>query len=443
MTNPATTWYGDYQELTNGPSARSLAESFEAELAEIGRNRFPRACEPIIVRRASYRQLLDDTKRLLALHSEAVLRLAGDDAGRVSALGADPDDFPRFCADEDFEQRHAVDVCRADVLISADGPKFLELNVGAGIGGILEFEIERRIWEQVQTTAGGPSFGAPGIYELMAALVKRTFGELGAAGPLLLVGTVADPGKTSRYFDLQIQLLREHGVSTRVAEIGSLADAMRQHPNRPVLGLMQFGEREANTIGIDLSPLATAMADGLYGIPSQSARLLDSKKVLALLSEQPAWLAPSDREVVRRTVPWSRIVGDRKVEWRDAGHELPELLLDRQEEFVLKGSAGYSSQEVFFGNAMTPDEWRGLIDRAVESEYFIAQEVVVGVRHPVKAMMDLSGNVESVLANARISPFVIGNTATGCYSRFDPNDRVGPIARPFGAWPACILPGPR
>lgn len=55
---------------------------------------------------------------------------------------------------------------------------------------------------------------------------------------------------------------------------------------------------------------------GLTAIPSQSARLVDSKKMLARLSEGLPWMSDAGRALVSRFVPWTRIVRDRIVHWR-------------------------------------------------------------------------------------------------------------------------------
>jgi hypothetical protein len=85
---------------------------------------------------------------------------------------------------------------------------------------------------------------------------------------------------------------------------------------------------------------------------------------LALLSEKPGWLSDEDRDLVRKFVPWNRIVRA----------ELPDRLLDEPGRFVLKGSSGLSGKEVYFGAHCAPGEWRQLVASAVESEYYVAQE---------------------------------------------------------------------
>lgn len=435
-------WFGEYTPHDADPDPRKLAVMVETDLAEIGRGRFPRAYEPMIVPLASYRSLLAATQRLLELHRRAVQRLGADNVARVAALKADPRDYPRFGPDPAFEIEHSIDVSRSDVVIAEDGPKFVELNVGAGIGGILEFELDRRIWERVRRESGVRPLPAPSLYGLLADLVKRVCSGLGISPAALLISSLLDPGKTKRYMDTQIALLAEHGVHASFADLSSLREVVGSSDSAGLIGIVQFAEREANANGWDMTPLSDAVNAGLIAVPSQTARLLDSKKVLALLSEGFDWMTEDELGLVRRYVPWSRVVGDRTVVWQGRTHELPELLLDRPECFVLKGAAGYSSQEVFFGSNTPTADWKQLVTSAVESEYYIAQEVVTPLRHPLRALLDQDGTIETVSANPRVCPFSVGGVPTGCYMRFDPSERIGPVGRANGAWPGIVVGAP-
>ncbi|MGW3123454.1 hypothetical protein ACWDBW_41145 [Streptomyces sp. NPDC001107] len=439
-SSSAGSWFGEYRPRTGGPSPTQLAATFENDLSEIARTRFPRAFEPMTVPLQSYRELLWATQRVLELQRRAVIELAPDSAGRVEALKADPADLPRLGMDEAFEAAHAIDFSRADVVVAEDGPKFVEFNVGAGVGAQLEFELERRIWRDVSRETGEPEPTATSLYELIAGLVTRTCADLRIEPSVLLVGALDDPAKTTRYFDTQIRLLGEFGVQARFADLKTLlGEESRYTGSAARLGIVQFAEREANNCGWDMSPLVKATQQGLIALPSQTARLVDSKKVLALLSAGLPWMSQEDHEVVRRYVPWTRIVADRQADWRGRSHQLPRLLIEQQEHFVLKGAAGYSSQEVFFGLSTPSDEWERLVASAVQSEYYVAQEVVMPVRHPIQALLDENGNTEDVMANPRISPFCVGGVATGCSMRFNPTDQIGPVTRPYGAWPGVLL----
>jgi hypothetical protein len=435
-----STWFGEYAPRRGGPASDQLARVFETELTDIAKSRFPRAFEPLVVPTASYRELMRATETLLQLQRKAVENLAPTSQGRIATLKADVADLPRITNEESYEIGHAVDICRADVVVGSDGPKFVEFNVSGGVGAMLEYEIESRVWQGVCHDAGQPGIVAPSLYNLIARLIEKTCRSLGRDPSVLLIGTLADPGKTTRYFETQVALLKGHGVSARFQDLETLPDVIASSSGfADVVGLIQLSEREANNCGWNLSALSAATNAGLFALPSQTARLVDSKKVLALLSEGLAWMSADDIAIVDRYVPWSRIVGERRVRWNGAERDLVPLLIEEQGAFVLKGAAGYSSQEVYFGLTTPEQEWIDLVQEAAESEYYIAQELVTAVRHPMQVLVDQEGTIESVLANTRISPFCVGGVATGCSMRFDPSGRVGPVTRPYGAYPGVLV----
>lgn len=436
-------WFGKYKARTTEIPSKWIAEILMHDMREISMGGFPIAAEPIVVPLGSYGGLLDVTRRLLELQHTAVVNLAPDQNGRMAALKADPASFPRFTPDEAFEMRHSADVARADVMIGEGGPQFIEFNVGAGISGMVQFELQRRIWQRIRSEAGELALTGVDLFAQFAGVIARTCAELGIAPSALLIGTLDDPGKTRRHFDVQIELLRGHGIPARFAELRHLLEqAGPTEKFENLLGVIQFSENEANALGWDMSPLLSAMEADLTAVPSQSARLVDSKKVLALLSEGLPWMSVEDRDLVRRFVPWSRVLGDRRVEWRGQMYELPRLLIERQELFVLKGAAGLSAQEVFFGANTSAQEWEQLVRAAAESEYYAAQEIVTAIRHPVQVMLDESGRMDTILANSVISPFCVGGVAAGCHVRFDSATRLGPVSRSSGAMLGCLLGAP-
>ncbi|MEV4661057.1 hypothetical protein AB0J85_03825 [Micromonospora echinofusca] len=417
------------------PSAR-VAEILAEHMRDIPMGGFPIAAEPVVVPLDAYRELLAATRRLVELSHQTVLRLAPDLAGRMAALRVDPAEYQRANPDEAFELRHTGDVVRADVVIGEDGPRFVELNVGAGIGGMVQFEQQRRAWHRVRSAAGLPPLAGEDIFALFAELLRRTCAELRLPAGALLIGTLEDPGKRGRVNDMQVQLLGEHGLPARFARLPHLLDEIRP---TDLLGVVQFCEDEAGQLGWDVTPLLTAIKGGMHAVPSQTSRLVDSKKVLAWLSEGLPWMSEQDRELVRRFVPWSRVLGERRVHWRGRAYELPRLLVERQEHFVLKGAAGLSSLEVFFGATTEPERWAELVRTGTESEYYVAQELVTPVRRPVRVMLDESGRTDEVLANPVISPFCVGGVPTGCLMRFDTATGPGAVTVKSGAMLGCLL----
>ncbi|MGW5052677.1 hypothetical protein [Actinokineospora sp. NPDC004072] len=402
---------------------------------------FPLALQPLVLANAAFHELLRATADLVALLRKAAWHCGSDRDARIAALGIDPAGLPFFVADEDFEWRHCADLARADVVIGRDGPKFVEVNVSGAIGGMADCAFFLRGWRAVADRAGVAPFLGVDIWSRLAALVERTCAELGVLPSAVLVDhpSFVDRATTADTLRWQVDGLRAHGIRARHVEPADLlAEIGLPGPLREPLGLAEFDQDDAKASGCDLTPVRAALDAGLVLVPTQTARLLHSKKTLARLSEGQPWMDAAERAFVDRYVPWTRVVGDRPVSWRGQRHDLPRLLLERREAFVLKGSMGCAGREVAFGARTEPTAWAALVASAVETGYAVAQEVVEADPVPVDVLAE-SGEITRLAANAVVSPFCAGGAPAGCLARFLPAGPPGLVRRADGAVLGCAM----
>jgi len=397
--------------------------------------------QPLLVPLDNYQELLTAATAVLDLLRRTVAALAPDRAGRMAVLGIDPADCPRFTRDEAFELRHSTDMARADVVIGPDGPKFIEFNVSAAFGGMVHFETHHRAWRRIADLSGMPSPIGVDPYARLAALVERLCGELGVPPSVALIDLLGDGYAETgmRLFERQVDLLRGHGVHAEFVPLDGLADGLGL-PGAPYhrLGIAQYSEQDAREMGTSTAPARAAQEAGVTLIPSQSHWLVHSKKVLALASEGQPWMSERDRALAARYLPWSRVVGDREVGWQGHRHHLPDLLLRQSEHFVLKGATGWSGHEVFFGARTDPGVWAKLIHQAVDTGYFVAQEVVRAQPYPLDVMEE-TGEIVRYTADTVISPFCVGGKGAGCFARFVETERPRVISAMSRARLGCLL----
>jgi hypothetical protein len=438
----AQPWFGHRTAPPEiGLAPEQIVDTLTGAFRGIPRSNFPLALQPMVVPQQSFRELLSATAELLSLLRRTVAGLADDRAGRITALGIDPADCPLFTPDEDFELRHSADMTRADVIIGPDGPKFVEFNVSGAFGGMVHFMLYQKAWASIREQAGRPAYVAADPYSRYAQLIETTSAELGQPPSAVIVGTPRDwgPDVGTRMFDVQVDALRGHGVpATHLDFDDLLAGIGLPDKIRWPLGIAAFTPQDAAEIGYSLEPARVAQEAGLVLIPSQSAWFLHSKKTLALLSEGQPWMTRRETELVQRYVPWSRVVGDRKVRWHDERHDLPRLLVEHQESFVLKGATGWSCQEVYFGWTTSPQRWAELVDEAVRTGYYIAQERVPAETYPLDLVTE-AGEVKRISAESVVSPFCLGGRPAGCHVRFaEAGDQALAIGGP-GAGRTCLL----
>lgn len=420
---------------------RRIAELIADRIDDIAVAGYPVAARPIVQSRQAYAELHGTTSRLLDLHLRAVKNLATDARGRQIAIGANEAHFPRPFLGEMYEMGHARDMARADVIVGLDGPKFIEYNVGGGFGGMVQFESQRRLWLQVGAEFGGGSLLGFDPFAALAQLIAKTCREAGKKPSAAFLFSSDDPGRTRAQLDAQVQFLTGWGIEAVNLDFRSPTLERDYAQLGSPLAIFQFSEWEALHAGWDMTELIRLLESGVMtGIPSQSSRLLDSKKILALLSEGGLpWMSASDEALARRYIPWTRIIRDRKVDWGTQFRHISEILTNHQEHFVIKGSASAGGKEVRFGRECSGDEWSRLVDAAVESEYFVAQEVVESVRTPIEVLYDEDGSSEVVSAQLVVKPFCIDGVSSGSRARVDVGSESRVVSMETGAAAGCVL----
>ncbi|MFF2540972.1 hypothetical protein ACFVUY_00160 [Kitasatospora sp. NPDC058063] len=425
-------WYG-----TAPPPLDNRLElpAVQRELARVEDGEYARvvpvasSLRPVMLPRSSYDELFTATADLLALLRRTLLERAPTAAGRIAALGADERMYP-LVMDGPAEEDYATCIARPDVMVGASGPRFLEFNIGSGIGGVVDTALHTAAWV---AAFGGPErmpFDAVDPLAVRDELFVRAVRALGVKPAVAIVGTLRDfGGPPSRYFEIQEESLRRRGLAAETFEPEDLLDGLGL-PGEPRyrLGLRHFTILEWLGHGIDLGPVRTALDAGVRLIASQTAYLIANKKVLGWVSEGRPWMTDRDRRTVERYLPWTRVVGDRPVERHGRTVPLPELLLERQEEFVLKPAIGMSGQQVLVGRSCPPQVWRGAVTAAAAAQDHIVQEWVEPVPHRMEfAGPDGSGSHQAEVVPV-FSPFLFDGRAAGCMVRYLPPDRDGVVS---------------
>jgi hypothetical protein len=383
---------------------------------------------PVVLPAESYREMFGAAAALLGLLRRALLETAPGAAGRIAALGADPKIYP-LVMDCPAEEAYATCMARPDVMVDATGPKFMEFNIGAGLGGVIDTSLNSAAW----TAAFGGRDLAPftGLDPLAvrAGLFLDAAADLNVEPAAAIVGTTRDlkGREPARYFEIQLESMRKHGLRAEffepedlLAGLGSLTSP------RFRLGLRHFTVPEWREYGIDLAPVRAALDAGCTLIATQTAYLIANKKVLAWISEGLPWMTEGDRDAVARYLPWTRVVSDRKVTWRGSSRPLPRLLLDRPEEFVLKPAIGMRAQNVLVGRRCDPVLWRETVERAAAASDHIVQEYIDPMPYRMQFSDDGAGTFEEAVFPV-FSPFLFGNRPGGCMVRYLPPGQRGVV----------------
>lgn len=140
-----------------------------------------------------------------------------------------------------------------------------------------------------------------------------------------------------------------------------------------------------------------------------------------LTDEQNArYFSPEERELIRRHVPWTRVVGDVKTQHGDQPIELLEYVRKNQNSLVMKPSDEYGGKGVTLGWEVEKKEWEKAIEQALKSGKgegcWIVQERIP-VRRGVFPYIGKGNKVEFRDMLVDFAPYLFRGKVTGYLTR--------------------------
>jgi hypothetical protein len=145
--------------------------------------------------------------------------------------------------------------------------------------------------------------------------------------------------------------------------------------------------------------------------------LLSDKRILALVSEYADTdeFTEAERELIRRHIPWTRRVQRGSATRGGRRFRIPDELLDRQAELVLKKASSIGGRHVHVGKFRTGDEWRAVVERALHDGDWIVQEYLETVPYCFQQGAEGAGPHDMVWGL-----FVFGDHFGGAFLRMQP-----------------------
>jgi uncharacterized circularly permuted ATP-grasp superfamily protein len=164
------------------------------------------------------------------------------------------------------------------------------------------------------------------------------------------------------------------------------------------------------------NPLTRAYKDGrVFMANSFRTKLAHKKAGFAVLTD-PFYdylFEPAEREVIRKHVPWTRLVQPSITSFRGVEWDLLPLVREHREEFVLKPNDDYGGHGVFLGWETSAEDWDTALQRAIDNPY-VVQERVVGQKINMPAYSDRVSLDELYVD---FDPFLFQNEVEGALIR--------------------------
>jgi len=130
----------------------------------------------------------------------------------------------------------------------------------------------------------------------------------------------------------------------------------------------------------DSHPLISAyLAGDVCLVNSFRCKLVHKKACFELLTDEvnAGWFTPRERDVIHRTVPWTRRLAQRKTQYQGREVDLVEFVRKQSSQFVLKPNDDYGGRGVVFGERASVAEWEIALTRALDDDYVVQEKVDV------------------------------------------------------------------
>lgn len=373
-----------------------------------GRRRF--RSKPVVLTAAALQEMEEAAEAVALAHHHVALAAAREPALLDTFFGLSP--WQKLMALAAGPHWHGI--ARADVFLTADGPKVCELNSDTP-SGEAEAVLLGRLAAAERPDLADPNAGLEDRFcRMVEAVARRWTGAEGA----LSAGIVYPTEITE---DLSMIALYRGWFESRgwhvtlgspfnlgpapdggVALLGERCDVLIRHYKTD-----WWSEREpawsdaapppdAGPIDGPLALVLRAAAEGRVAVVNPfGAVVTQDKRALALLHERPDLFPDDVNEAVRRWIPRTA-----RLETLPAGEVLAE-----RDRWVLKSDFGCEGEEVVIGAACAPEEWRLALEAAVPGRW-VAQE-------RFEPLLDADG------AAVNHGVYVVAGEAAGIYARIE------------------------
>jgi hypothetical protein len=314
-------------------------------------------------------------------------------------------------------------ICRLDAFLQGYDVKFLEFNAdspaGVGYTDIL-FEGLRTTIQLPRVRQEFDTAYTRILPELIATLedayahVRATRTDLPERPRLALVDAEGSPSVPE--FRIICAAAKAAGLEADHATLDEVAydGSTLRVKDEPV----QLVYRRALLEDLDQSDLVAAARDGRVCLVNPfRSRVANNKKLFALFQDPRfAHLLEGDEaDVIKATIPWTRILRPGRVSYGDWTLDLLSFVADNREKLVLKPASDFGGHGVSLGMETPQDEWERVVAAHADRADYVVQEYVPVPEEMFPTVED--GHVQMRLKRFNINPFGIGGRYAGSITR--------------------------
>jgi hypothetical protein len=395
---------------------------------------------PDLVLRPAWDDLRRSAYRLLSLAARAARQVFDGDTARLCAWLEMPEAHARWIVPDPGAPD--VVLSRLDAFITPRGPRFIEINsdapAGFGYGdGMAEVFAELPLFRAF--AAQVPVRYEPSAGRLVEAALRVFKARGGAGSPTVAIVDWAEV-KTRADQELLRRLFEDAGVrcvlddpramTVREGRLWSGDTAIDIVYRRGVLS--ELVEREA-----EVKDFLEAYARGLaVFVNSFRCQLSEDKAFFALLTDESFPLLTEDEAAfVRRLVPWSRKVEERRTVKDGRTIDLLPYVIENRDALVLKPAHAYGGRSVHIGDETDAATWEAAVMAGLGQAWIVQERVTIPEeRFPVFEAGALT--FESLKVNT--NPFYALGAEVGAVTRVSRSNIIN-VSAGGGSLPTFVV----
>lgn len=273
---------------------------------------------------------------------------------------------------------------RLDAFVHGDEVKFVEYNAENPSSITDQAGLNQTLFEAPAMRATAERFRLREFTpaESLLAALRETFREWGGAGAPRIAILDWDDLPTADEFILLRDFFVERGAPTIIC-----APAELEYAN----GRLRCGDFHIDVVYKrviiheflaqcdDSHPLVRAyLAGDVCLVNNFRCKMLHKKAAFELLTDEAAsvgWFTPAERDVIQRTVPWTRRVAERKTIHQGRRVDLMEHVRKERRAFVLKPNDDYGGSGVVIGERASESVWDAALASALAGDYVVQEKI--------------------------------------------------------------------
>ncbi len=417
--------------------ADALREAFRRERVLFAGEPMATLLRPALLARADWESLRTNAARLAELAARVSRQVFDGDVRRLCAYLGTSD------AEADWIELDPgppdLLIARLDAFITPDGPRFIEINGDApasiGYGERMarlfrELPVVRAFEREVPLSHEG-SFEA-----FVRGLAARWRAWGGTGRPRIAIADWAE-SETRADEEILREALAARGFECVVADPRAMEiHRGRLHAGGAPVDLVYRRAVLSELVGreIEVQAFMGAYRHRLCPfVGSFRSRISEDKVFLAILGDEEFahLLTPDEQEHVRRVLPWTRRLEERRTRKNGLEIDLVPYALANRESLVLKPAHEYGGREVLVGSEASWAEWDQALRAALGGPWVVQERVSAPEELFARCH---GGELQIVPLRVNHGPFWIGGESAGSVARASAksvvNVRVGGASVP-------------